>query len=999
MTGADPLEAARREALAHMVGRVPINHLAAIARDLLSEESLPAPFPGREPAALVDHLDGLPPGVDGVPLLVHFAERLAHERPQAEAIELHRWVEAAGRAAGLDAGTLRRLHRSANESFGPPSHDPTQRPPGSGYTPERSKSDTPSGVNVTVTAPPQPAALPSKPAGVLRIEGDIPVRNSDFTGRKEMLLDLQRTLESGAKASVLPQTLHGSGGVGKTQLAIEYVHQYMYRYDLIWWIPSEHKSLVLTSLQELGRRLGLSPSPNLQQAAAFVIEELAQTDLRWLLVFDNANRPEDISSLVPTHGGHVILTSRNQAWSSVWGTIKVDVFDRLESVTLIRKRAAHITESDAHRLAEHLGDLPLALEQATAWQLSTGMPVDEYLALHTGYVREITRVRGTTVAYPINVAAFVLLALERLRTTAPAVAELTEMFAFLGAEPVSKRLLERGRLARIGGELGKAFNDLTLRKRAVRELHRYGLAKVDAGGRIQVHRLVQLVLREMLEGQARITAQNNARQLLAASNPGDPDDSPNWSLHAEIGPHIAPAGLIEAEASDARQVVLDQIRYLWVIGDNAGARELGESTVKAWEKAEGYDDLGVDGERTLIATRHWAQALRSLGFNERARTLCLQTYHKFRASPRHGPDNEHTLLTSGQVALDMRIAGNYREAFLLDQSELARYPMVFGSEHAETLLRRGNLAVNLRMLGDFPQAQRIDADVVREWLNNVGETDRQTLLAQTNLARDLYGLGSYREALELQRRTVPALEAIQGSHHRDVLLAKRTLAIALRKTGDYERALSVARENYLAWSGIFGPDHEHSLAAEMTYANTLRVAGDQNQLAEAGEVARDGVSRYERVFGAEHPLTLVAKANLAIALRELGLSAEALELDEKTLEVMTSSFGRKHGYTLCVISNHANNLVRAGDRVGAHGLSEESLRGSRETRGEDHPYTHLCAINAAFDRMETGDRDGGQALLDGAIAKLVELYGAEHPETEDAVRGRRAECDIEPPPT
>jgi hypothetical protein len=53
----------------------------------------------------------------------------------------------------------------------------------------------------------------------------------------------------------------------------------------------------------------------------------------------------------------------------------------------------------------------------------------------------------------------------------------------------------------------------------------------------------------------------------------------------------------------------------------------------------------------------------------------------------------------------------------------------------------------------------------------------------------------------------------------------------------------------------------------------------------------------------------------------------------------------------------------------------------------------------AFDRQATRDTDAGQALLDETIEALGQVLGPEHPETVDAARGKRAECDIEPPPT
>jgi hypothetical protein len=127
------------------------------------------------------------------------------------------------------------------------------------------------------------------------------------------------------------------GGVGKTQLAVEFAYRNAGRYDLVWWIPTEDRSLVLLSLNQLGRHLDVPETADLQQAADLVLEKLARSPLRWLLIYDNANEPDDVARLMPSRGGHVILTSRNQTWSEIWDPIELDVFDRPESVELVRK--------------------------------------------------------------------------------------------------------------------------------------------------------------------------------------------------------------------------------------------------------------------------------------------------------------------------------------------------------------------------------------------------------------------------------------------------------------------------------------------------------------------------------------------------------------------------------------------------------------------------------------------------------------------------------------
>ncbi|WP_148112929.1 FxSxx-COOH system tetratricopeptide repeat protein, partial [Actinoplanes sp. ATCC 53533] len=779
-------------------------------------------------------------------------------------------------------------------------------------------------------------------------------------------------------------------------LAVEYAYRFADRYDLVWWIPSEQQSLVLQSLVDLGRVLGVPVTEDLMQASSLVIDALSSTSLRWLLVYDNATEPDDISSLIPSSGGHVILTSRNQTWSNVWGAIEVNIFERQESVTLVRKRGTDISFADADRLAERLGDLPLALDQAASWQTATGMPVPEYLELLDEHLSELLN-EGNPTAYPTTIAALVKLAYQRLIRDAPAAGQLLEMFAFFGAEPISVDLLRRGKDAGLSAPLGPALRDPIPLGRTVRDLRKYGLAKVDAESRIQVHRLFQLVMRDELTPEQTVQSRSNVQRLLAAANPGFPDDEQTSRTHAEVGPHVQPAGLIHADFEDGRRVVLDQIRYLWVIGDYEGSRRLGEEALGVWAEPSDAPDIGPDGELTLLASRHLANALLSLGINERAQELAENTLLRFQNSERFGPNHEHTLLSAKTVTPLRRVAGDLEKALELDTDTVQRAESVFSAADPETLNIRGNLAVNLRMLSRFTEAYSIDEAIVRAWEETVSEQNRHLLFAQSNLARDLYGLGRYDEALALQRRVLPPFRRVmRNPKHPHILWAARTLAIALRKTGQYAEALHEARENYRDCSARYRADHEHSLAATMTYANTLRVVG---QLREARSLATDALSRYGRTFGDQHPLYLTAAINVAVILRALGDLDGARQLDETTHRVMVERIGAEHGYTLCAANNLANDLALAHDHAGARRLSTETLNISRSSRGLDHPYTLLCAVNAAFDLIADGETERGREDLAAAVAALSARLGPEHPETLDVRRGVRAECDIEPPPT
>src|SRR5262249_28132790 len=100
---------------------------------------------------------------------------------------------------------------------------------------------------------------------------------------------------------------------------------------------------------------------------------------RWLAILDNADDIKAIEGLIPDGPGHVLITSTNAEWGETAYTVDVDVFKRHESIQHLTERARTISEAEANRIAEALGDLPVAVAAAGAWLAETGTSVDEYL--------------------------------------------------------------------------------------------------------------------------------------------------------------------------------------------------------------------------------------------------------------------------------------------------------------------------------------------------------------------------------------------------------------------------------------------------------------------------------------------------------------------------------------------------------------------------------------------------------------------------------------------
>jgi tetratricopeptide (TPR) repeat protein len=820
----------------------------------------------------------------------------------------------------------------------------------------------------------------------------VPSRNPRFTGRDDLINKLHHMLVSGTeRAALLPHTLHGLGGVGKTQLAIEYVYRFVEDYDLICWLPAHDLTQVRSSLVELGGLMGLPENPNVTRAVTAVLDALSTRAIhrRWLLVFDNADNPDDLQPYLPYPTGHMLVTSRNADWSELAKPFVIDVFTRPESIACLRQRVPTITDEDANKLAERLGDLPLALDTAGAWQAATAMPVGEYLRLFEDQFTRLTEFPPPG-DYPTPVGATYALTLDRLREQSEGAAQLLDVCAFFGPEPISIELLWDGRQTDLPSPLARTLRDKIQLRRAVKDINRYALARVDAEkDQLSVHRLVQVVLRSRLDDEQREQIQLAAQGILASANPGDPDDMKYWPRHAELSPHILAADLLDVEDDRIRNVVIDQIRYRWVRGDYEGSMDLGRRTVKRWREL--WDD---DDELTLIARRHLAVALRTLGFYREARGHAEDALSRFRRL--FGDDHEHTLVTADAVSWDRRTSGRYQEAKELDEYNLSQLRSESGEEDSMALKAANNFAIDLRWLGDFRRAREVDEDSVRLRRRVYGDEDRNTQLAIASLARDHYGLGDYAIGLEMQEGALAIQRRLFEPNNAEVLAETRNLVVLLRKTGQHARARDLASELVLTYEQRFGQNDEPTLAANMSYVNALRTAG---QLEEALRLGQDVLDRYRQAFGEEHPAALACATNLAIVLRHRGSATEALELSERALAALRRRLGEDHPFTLACATNAANDLAALHRHSEARELSEATLLRSRRVRGEDHPDTLACALNVALDRRATGDEEAVEPLLSETVEAFRHRLGENHPVTVDAMANRRADCDIEPPET
>ncbi|MFE0652040.1 FxSxx-COOH system tetratricopeptide repeat protein [Streptomyces sp. NPDC059534] len=892
---------------------------------------------------------------------------------------------------------------SAQDSATPPptAKERTMEPPQSGGTPSDrppggpgdTGTDGTTGTGAPGTAGPG-AGGQQGPPGNARSPRSVPLPNPFFAAREAELAALHRQLGTNTRAAVLPHALHGLGGVGKTQLALKYVQLHRHEYDRVWWIDAEQPAVIRAQLTMLAPELGLVPDAQ-SDTVARVIAALAAGEpyRRWLLVFDNAGQPNEVIPYLPSLigdtdlAGRILITSRHAGWSDRVLATRVDVFTRAESLDFLRARAPWAGPEEADQLAELLGDLPLALEQCAALQRQTGIAVSDFLAMIEQRRAEVLAEGVDSITLPVAVVWRA--SMRSLAEQTPGALELLRLLAFFGPEPVALGFLHDARMLPLPPALMRLARDPLARGRTIRAINQYSLLTVDnVAGTVQMHRLVRAVLQDELSETEQSDMRHLVHQVIAAHDPGDTQRPEHWRNYTDILPHLEPTGLLTCEDRHIRDTGVNLISSLLSRGVLRGAAQLGERISTEWRTFLGADDL-----QTLWAMRYRASAHWQLAEFATSRPLNEEVLRRLRDTV--GDDHEYTLTAAGALAADLRTAGRFTDALALDEDAYRRSVNVYGADDPFALRAGHNYAVSLRVNGRYAEALDLDRRVFRERLTVLGATAHSTLFSVNNVARDLREHGEYAAALELQEQTLGQYRSQYGDEHPHTLRAIKNMSVTCRKAGDFDRGRALAEEALELYLRIFGPLHIDSLAAFTNLSNDLRLTGDGEAAERQGAQA---VERYRAVLGTEHPLTHVAAVNHGAARRATGGFAQALRLDQASAAGLEHALYEDHPWPLLAHVNLATGLAAAGEHQAAREQGERCARLLENRYGDRHPATLAALCNLSLDLVACGEDERGAELMASVVRRYHGTLGPDHPETLSARAGRRAECDIEPPP-
>jgi Flp pilus assembly protein TadD len=618
------------------------------------------------------------------------------------------------------------------------------------------------------TPTPTVGAQPDGEAGraSIPVVGALPPRLSTFVGRDPFLGRLGARTSG---TSVISDVLHADGGVGKTELAVEYCYRRVDAADVSWiaWIVADSSTTLLDGLGRVAAHLGEAPLTDDEPASAFVERvrgAMERCGSSFVLVLDNVDAIDDVRRALPAVGqGQVLLATREANLAGRLGAngIELGVFTDEEALDAFKSRLGELVgDEELARLAKLVGNLPIGID-IVAGQLANGVPTDliEQVLLQVPADR-----RGVTLDHLWQSSV------DRLSDPARRL-----LHGFSVIDPVGIPIQHLGDV-----EFDPKLDSPEL---SLLDLGRWHLISLD-GTSASIHRLLQASVRSALSKNfaspptgvpSGVQAIADAAALIASVVPSDTSQRASWAKLERLDPHIR--GLFDQTLVEEPRVTPDITRLVWRLGDRAAtARQNSGNNHEAlprFEELVAFAErvIGVDHPDTITARANLAGSYRQAGRTDDATTIEEQVVTDYERVI--GVDHPDTIRARANLAGSYRQAGRTDDATTIEEQVVTDYERVIGVDHPDTITARANLAGSYRQAGRTDDATTIEEQVVTDYERVIGVDHPDTIRARANLA------GSYRQAGRTDDATTLLAAALADGERR--IGAKHPVVTSWRK--------------------------------------------------------------------------------------------------------------------------------------------------------------------------------------------------------------------------
>ncbi|MCA6538451.1 MAG: tetratricopeptide repeat protein [Pseudanabaena sp. M085S1SP2A07QC] len=809
-----------------------------------------------------------------------------------------------------------------------------------------------------------------------RIPSNVRQGSKNFVGREDELAEIHAKLQEGQ--GVIVCAVEGMGGVGKTELALQYATRYQHEYVARYWLSLREMGLAQAVVTMASPYLDLPEAMNSaseDELAAWCWQNWLPETGKLLVILDDVPKAESIPDLAMPIDPRVrvLVTTRERELNVGFESVPLDVLSEEKALELLRKivGAAKVDKElvTVKEICITLGYLPLGIELTGEYLSKNRFLTFAKLQERLNLVDEsIARERTYRFYAHRGVEAAIQLSWDDISTDSQRVAMLLGLFAPVeilwelvagigaSAEITEAELNEaRGQLDSLHlikpvGEECNFYKIHTL----VREFFRAKLLKAEEN-----HQFRQAFVTRLLDVAKEIPA------------------IPTRDLIARVAPAIPHLDIVSREMLD--DITNPEEDLGWAF-----------TGIARFYEGQGLYGLAEDPlQRRLIAVKE----------------LLGDCHPKVATSL-----NNLALLYSSQ--------GRYAEAEPLYQKSLEIDKSIYGESHTQIATGLNNLAHLYDSQGRYAEAEPLYQESLQLWREILGDQHPSVALSLNNLATLYDSQGRYTEAEPLYQES---LRLWRGDRHPHVATSLNNLAHLYDSQGRYAEAEPLYQESLQLWREILGDRHPHVATSLNNLAHLYNLQG---RYAEAESLYQDALRLRREILGDRHPDIATSLNNLAELYSSQGRYAEAELLFQESLKIVKIIYGESHAEIASVLNNIAlmyssqrryaeaeplfqESLQLKREQLGdrhpsvaltlnciailyhsqrryaeAEPLFQESLQLTRELLGDRHPYVANCLNNLAALRYKQNRYDDANALFLQALEIRESVLGSNHPDTQ-----------------
>ncbi|BCL83222.1 tetratricopeptide repeat protein [Ktedonobacteria bacterium brp13] len=741
----------------------------------------------------------------------------------------------------------------------------------------------------------------------------LPFPNSPFFTGRDALLDELHELFSQNAVSHRSYALSGLGGIGKTQVAIEYAYRHVYDYSAILWIAAEAGESMIASFTAIIDILHLSARRD-QNHIISTIHQWLNEHNEWLLIFDNI---EDLGLIKPfmsvAHNGAILLTTRLQNLGSIAQTINLEPMTQDEGSSFLLRRSKLSSLDDgavslppleiqaAQTIVALMDGLPLALDQAGAYIDATQCNLQDYLQLFQTSWQRLLDERDAHSDHLLSVSRTFTLAFEQVKRNSPQAAELLTVCAFLSSAAISETFFSEG-----ARHLGPMFEELAVDpfqfNAAIKTLQTYSLVQRDANMHtLTIHRLVQAVIKERLPEEIQSIWTTRIIRAMHQLFPVDEKTQVDyWQISERLLPHALVCITLGEQWNTDEDTYIALMchvsTYLSACVRYGEAEELYKQALHIGKSSLGLDHYLMTEVLYGLAMLYFKQDK-----YEEAESLYLQALSmRERAQETESLPVANILFGLGSL---YHRQGQYEEAEPLYQRALRIREQILGVEHSQVASLLNNLAELYREKGKYKEAESLCQRALRISEQGLGSEHSQVGVLLNNLAELYREQGKYAEAESLYRRTLRIWEKWPGSEHPRISYPLYGLAELFRAQDKYVEAELLYQRALRIWERELGQDHSLVAGPLDGLAELYRVQG---KYIEAEPLYLRALQIRIQTLGLGHPEVAVTLCHLAHFYQLKQQPMEALELYQQALAILKRTLGPTHPKTVITFTAYTN---------------------------------------------------------------------------------------------